>query len=215
MCSRCYTTVNPTLPWTTHTPQVCDATKEQFEKCESVNRCTNHPDQELPPRLLVGNICPTCSPNTIVRIIDPIILRDITPKSNPRTVKIYTIGPTSEVCNLIDPSRCRNNECLCKKPDLSNESGERERFWFTYTVRVKNSFDHNFSRYLPSDSPPASSNVDPHQSDVESVSDDDDDDNENYNAQPLAQCYKMRKADMFAFAIANPPVTVPGSSDCC
>ena len=210
VCSGCYTAVDPSLPWTTHTPQVCNVAKGHFENSEVAARCANHPDQDSPPKLLIGNICPTCSPNTTVRIIEPNILRNISPNSNPHTVIIYTIGPNSEVCNLIDPSRCGNNACLCKKPQTSIESNAQQQFWRTYTVSVTNSFDHNLSlENAPSDSdnpsPPQSpaSNADPRESDVEFDSDD-----ENYDAQTLVQCYKMRRADMFAYAIANPPVTV-------
>ena len=196
---------------------MCNLAKEQFENSDTVTRCTNHPDQESPPppRLLIGDICPTCSPNTTVRIIEPNILRSITQNGHPHTVIIYTIGPNSEVCNIIDPSRCENNECICKRPETSYECIAQRQFWLTYTVRVKNSFDHNLSlENTPSDSdnPLPASNADPRESDVEFDSDDDDGDDdvddENYSAQTLVQCYKMRKADMFAYAIANPPLTV-------
>ena len=222
VCARCYTPVNPGVPWERHTPQVCDRAKELRQKSDHVARCTNHPSAEPPrpppPRLLVGEICPTYSPNTIARCIEPDVLRNISKSNDPHTVIIYTIGPNSEVCNLIDPSRCPNNGCICKKPETSIENIAQRQFWLTYTVSVKNSFDHNLGNPIPSDLSSDSSSdsarrdvhdddddddaiADPRESDVES-------DDERYDAQTLVQCYKMRKADMFAYAIANPPETV-------
>ena len=126
VCARCYTPVKRGVPWESHTPQVCDRAKDLRQKSVHAARCTNHPpagpQHPPPPRLLVGEICPTCSPNTIVRCIEPDVLRNISKSDNAPTVIIYTIGPSSEVCNLIDPSRCPNNGCICKKPETSTEN---------------------------------------------------------------------------------------------
>ena len=227
MCARCYTPVKPGVPWERHTPQVCDRAKELRQKSDHVARCTNHPPagppHPPPPRLLVGEICPTCSPNTIVRCIEPDVLRNISKSDNAPTVIIYTIGPNSEVCNLIDPSRCPNNGCICKKNETSSENIAQRQFWLTYTVSVKNSFDHNLPP-SPSDSSSDPETSDSARRDVHDDDDDDDDDDDEgiadpcesdvdsddecYDAQTLVRCYKMRKADFFAYAIANPPETV-------
>ena len=220
MCARCYTPVKPGVPWERHTPQVCYQAKEIAQKSEQVDRCTKHPPVESgcppPPRLLLGKICPKCSPKTSVRCIDPNVLRNISKTGRAPTVLIYRIGPNSEVCNLIDPTRCPNNACTCKnRPETSTESIALRQFWLTYTARVKNSFDHNLppeplQNSSPDPDEPArrdeeeeeeEGRADPREADVDS-------DDECYDAQTLVQCYKMREADFFAYAIANPPETV-------
>ena len=212
VCARCYTPVKSGVPWESHTPQQCSAAKELRRTSDHVARCTNHqpagPGLPQPPRLLVGEICPTCSPNTTVRCIEPQVLRNISTSGKAPTVIIYIIGPNSEVCNLIDPGRCPNSECVCKKNENSSENIAQRLFWLSYTTSVRNSFDHNSVLSEPQTSDSARPDEDHDEDMADRCESDSDSEDECYDAQPLVRCYKMKKADFFAYAIANPPETV-------
>ena len=198
ICRSCYGLVRD-LEWRSHTQQLCSGRRSQFLSDENVEICRHHP-REQAPALLLGGICPLCSPDILVRTVEAAQLRALGVGGKGKsggdagvplldTNAIYRVDENSRVCNFLDAENCPDSECPCKRQRSDHNACTRE-FWSDYNRNVKHAFDHSLS-------------FKPHATDPCDEEADDDDD-----ARPLVRTDTMVDADLYGFAIRNPPDTV-------
>ena len=199
---------------------------------ESVKICPNHPSEES-PALLVGGICALCNPNIYVKIIDPEILHVI--KSidviDPPPPCIYKIRRSKIV---IFKGLTKSELTVQCSPSRMKVLLQRGDFWADYEKNVKCYVDHN-EIFIPhaknsSDTDPPGNNANegsqssphPHESRDSNAgpSENNDDDAAPQSPTPddalIERCglspeflkvCRMPVADLFAFAIRDPPPT--------
>ena len=165
--------------------------------------CQEHLREDA-PALLLGGICPLCSPNIIVKGIHPALLRSLEGEGEQgihlNTINIYNVNSNSHVCNFLNTEKCQDRVCWCKRSNNSCKVPTQE-FWFNYSTCVKRAFDHSdvfkpYARGTLSDN----SNDPAHSHALTG--------NNDSNEEPLVTTHTMPDADLYAFAIRNPPDTV-------
>ena len=233
ICVKCYEPVRE-LEWSSHTKIECNEKKTKAINGE-VSICQEHP-QEDAPALLLGRICPLCSPDIKLRGIDPDLLCGLQAADSKKTkgeegielktIQIYAINSNSQLCNYLDSKKCQDIACWCKKANNSCKN-LTQQFWLNYKSSVKHPFDHSvifkpYARDTLSEntndqpqSPSLGNNNDslsentndpahsPHPPNSPPLSD-----NNELNEEPLVTIHTMPDADLYGFAIRNPPDTV-------
>ena len=200
ICKGCYSPTQE-LNWASHSQEMCKKRKCERQQKEHQEICNKHPREES-PALLLGGICPLCSPNLTVRAIEPDILRIIHKNKlkKPFSFPIYSVNNASQTCDYQKSINCTESSCMCKRVHFAdnpatNLRATAEAFWSDYKANVNLSFDHNaicIPYAKPEDASPPPSPL---------AADD-------FDAGDLVEECKMADVDLFAFAIKNPPLTV-------
>ena len=229
ICKNCHVKVGEILE-SSHTPQLCQEQRRATLNLESVKICPNHPSEES-PALLVGGICALCNPNIYVKIIDPEILRDIKGIDviDPPPPCIYKIRRSKIV---IFKGLTKSELTVQCSPSRMKVLLQRGDFWADYEKNVKCYVDHN-EIFIPhanftSDTDPPGNNANegsqssphPHESRDSNTGPSPDDDVAPQSPTPddalIERCglspeflkvCRMPVADLFAFAIRDPPPT--------
>merc|ERR1712237_315881 len=93
-------------------------------------------------RLASGADLPQCSPDILVRTVEPAQLRalGVTAKGGHIDANaIYRVNDNSQVCNFLDVENCPDGECPCKRLKKGQYAFIRE-FWSDYNRNVKHAF---------------------------------------------------------------------------
>ena len=123
ICRSCYGRIRD-LEWRSHTEQLCYERRRRFLCDEHVEICRHHP-REQAPALLLGGVCPLCSPDILVRTIEAAQLRGLGVSDEGKsegdvgvqhdTNAIYRVNENSQVCNFLDAENCPDVGCPCKR----------------------------------------------------------------------------------------------------
>ena len=130
---------------------MCLERRSQLLCREHVEICRHHP-REQAPALLLGGICPLCSPDILVKTIGSDQLRALGVSTKEKsggdvgvhldTNAIYRVNENSRVCNFLDAVKCSNVRCPCKRQKRGHNALTRE-FWSDYDRNAKWAFDHS------------------------------------------------------------------------
>ena len=143
ICRSCYAPVRD-LKWSSHTQELCSERRSQLLRHEHAEICRNHPRGQA-PALLLGRICPLCSPDILVKTVEADQLRALGLNNvgmRIDTNAIYRVNENSQVCNFLDAENCPDIECPCKRQKRGHNALTR-KFWSDYNRNAKHAFDHS------------------------------------------------------------------------
>ena len=116
ICRSCYAPVRD-LKWSSHTQELCSERRRELLRHEHAEICRNHPRAQA-PALLLGRICPLCSPDILVKTVEADQLRALGLNNvgmRIDTNAIYRVNENSQVCNFLDAENCPDVGCPCKR----------------------------------------------------------------------------------------------------
>ena len=140
-----------------HSVKDCNTQRSRLEESAGQHNVCSHHKKNEAPAILVGDICPVCSPNFKVQCIDPVHLHPSDNSTADNIIFLYEIK-NSIICNFAYERVCNIDDCTCKKPFfiINREKGEKDRkeFWGDYITNLRG-VPHDIVR-TPADEEPMS-----------------------------------------------------------